>query len=73
MPFATMSINCGGYHPCDELSSTYDTGVQTPRVLDKRGLSILVQPEYRESAAKVRLQSPHQLIDFLTLWPERFA
>lgn len=43
------------------------------RVLDKRGLSILVRPKYRETMAKVWLQPPHQLIEFLNLWAEHFA
>lgn len=43
------------------------------RVLDKRGLSILVRPEYRETMAKVWLRPPHELVEFLALWAERFA
>lgn len=42
-------------------------------VLDKRGLSILVRTEYRETMAKAWLQPPRQLIEFLNLWAERFA
>jgi trehalose-phosphatase len=43
------------------------------RVLSKRGLSILVRSEYRETLASVWLQPPHQLIEFLNLWAERLA
>lgn len=43
------------------------------RTLGKRGLSILVRPEYRETTAKVWLQPPHQLIEFLNLWAQRLA
>ena len=43
------------------------------RVLDKRGLSILVRPECRETMAKVWLQPPHQLVEFLNLWAEHFT
>lgn len=43
------------------------------RVLDKRGISILVRPRYRQTLAKVWLQPPHQLIEFLNLWAERLA
>jgi trehalose-phosphatase len=38
------------------------------RVLDNRGLSVLVRPEYRETRAKVWLKPPHELIDFLERW-----
>ena len=38
------------------------------RVLDDRGLSVLVRPEYRETRAKVWLKPPHELIDFLERW-----
>jgi trehalose 6-phosphate phosphatase len=43
------------------------------RVLNKRGLSILVRSEYRATAADVWLRPPHELIEFLNLWAERFA
>jgi trehalose 6-phosphate phosphatase len=43
------------------------------RVLNKRGLSILVRSEYRPTAAKVWLRPPHELIEFLNLWAECFA
>jgi len=43
------------------------------RVLSKRGLSILVRSEYRETIANVWLRTPHQLIEFLSLWAERLA
>jgi trehalose-phosphatase len=42
------------------------------RVLGKRGLSILVRSEYRETMADVWLRPPHQLIDFLRLWANYF-
>ncbi len=38
------------------------------RVLDDRGLSVLVRPEYRETRAKIWLQPPHELIAFLEQW-----
>ena len=43
------------------------------RVLSKHGLSILVRPEYRATAANVWLRPPHELIEFLNLWAERLA
>jgi trehalose-phosphatase len=43
------------------------------RVLGKRGLSILVRPEYRETKASLWLRPPHELIEFLNLWAERLA
>lgn len=43
------------------------------RVLSKRGLSVLVRPEYRETMAKAWLRPPHELVEFLALWVERFA
>jgi len=43
------------------------------RVLNNRGLSILVRSEYRETTANVWLKPPHQLIEFLNLWAERLA
>lgn len=43
------------------------------RVLGKRGLLVLVRSEHRETMADVWLQPPHELIEFLTLWAERFA
>jgi len=38
------------------------------RVLNGRGLSVLVRSEYRETKAKVWLNPPHELIDFLKKW-----
>lgn len=38
------------------------------RVLQDRGLSVLVRPEYRETRAKIWLQPPHELIAFLEQW-----
>lgn len=43
------------------------------RVLGKRGLLVLVRPEYRETLANVWLRPPHDLIEFLNLWAERLA
>ncbi|HYK37866.1 trehalose-phosphatase [Alloacidobacterium sp.] len=40
------------------------------RVLDRRGLSILVRSEYRTTNAKVWIRPPEELIDFLELWAE---
>ena len=38
------------------------------RVLNGRGLSVLVRSEYRETQARAWLQPPHELIDFLEQW-----
>jgi trehalose 6-phosphate phosphatase len=38
------------------------------RVLDGRGLSILVRGEYRSTLAKVWLKPPQELVDFLERW-----
>ena len=38
------------------------------RVLNGRGLTVLVRSEYRETAAKVWLQPPRELIGFLERW-----
>ncbi len=38
------------------------------RALSGRGLSILVRPEYRETAADLWLQAPHELARFLEAW-----
>lgn len=38
------------------------------RVLDGRGLTVLVRPEYRETRAKVWLKPPQELIGFLEQW-----
>ena len=38
------------------------------RVLEDRGLSVLVRPEYRETRAKIWLKPPHELIDFFEQW-----
>jgi trehalose 6-phosphate phosphatase len=43
------------------------------RVLSKRGLSIMVRSEYRETMADVWLRPPHELIEFLDLWAERLV
>ena len=43
------------------------------RVLSKRGLSVLVRPEYRATMANVWLQPPHELTEFLNLWAEHLA
>lgn len=43
------------------------------RVLSKRGLSILVRSEYRETVANVWLRPPHELIELLNLWAARLA
>lgn len=43
------------------------------RALGKRGLSILVRSEYRETEADLWLRPPHELIEFLNLWAERLA
>jgi len=36
--------------------------------LQGRGVSILVRPTWRETAAKYWLQPPDELLDFLGLW-----
>ena len=38
------------------------------RVLNSRGLSVLVRPEYRETYARVWLRPPEELISFLERW-----
>jgi trehalose-phosphatase len=38
--------------------------------LGTRGLSVLVRPEWRKTAAQLWLQPPHELLNFLTLWME---
>ena len=38
------------------------------RVLNDRGLSILVRPEYRETRAEAWLKPPHELIEFFAQW-----
>lgn len=43
------------------------------RILSKRGLSILVRSEYRETMANVWIRPPHELIEFLNLWAEHLA
>lgn len=43
------------------------------RVLGDRGLLVLVRPEYRKTMANVWLQPPHELIEFLNIWADRFA
>jgi trehalose 6-phosphate phosphatase len=40
------------------------------RVLNGRGLSVLVRPEYRITNANAWLQPPQELIDFLKLWSD---
>ncbi len=40
------------------------------RVLNGRGLSVLVRPEYRTTAANAWLRPPQELIDFLELWSD---
>jgi len=41
------------------------------RVLNGRGLTVLVRPEYRETAAQVWLKPPHELIAFFEEWLSR--
>ncbi|HEX3471800.1 MAG TPA: trehalose-phosphatase [Silvibacterium sp.] len=41
------------------------------RVLNGRGLTVLVRPEHRETLAKVWLRPPHELIGFLEQWLSR--
>ncbi len=43
------------------------------RVLEDRGLSVLVRPEYRETRANVWLKPPDELIGFLELWLSRIS
>ena len=43
------------------------------RVLEDRGLSVLVRPEYRETRANVWLKPPDELIGFLELWLGRIS
>jgi len=43
------------------------------RALSKRGLSILVRSEYRETMANVWLRPPYELMEFLNLWAERLT
>jgi trehalose 6-phosphate phosphatase len=38
------------------------------RVINGRGLSVLVRPQWRETAAQLWLQPPEELLDFLTQW-----
>lgn len=38
------------------------------KALDDRGLSVLVRPEYRKTAAKAWIKPPHELIAFLEQW-----
>ena len=38
------------------------------RVLNGRGLTVLVRPEYRQTAAQVWLKPPHELVGFLEQW-----
>ena len=38
------------------------------RVLEYRGLSVLVRPEYRKTRAKAWLKPPHELIHFFEQW-----
>jgi trehalose 6-phosphate phosphatase len=38
------------------------------RVINGRGLSVLVRPRWRETAAQSWLRPPQQLLDFLTQW-----
>lgn len=40
------------------------------RVLNGRGLSVLVRPEYRKTTADAWLRPPLELIDFLELWSD---
>ncbi len=43
------------------------------RVLNGRGLTVLVRPEYRETVAQVWLKPPHELIGFLEEWLRRIS
>jgi len=38
------------------------------RVMNGRGLSVLVRTKWRETAARLWLQPPEELLDFLTQW-----
>jgi trehalose-phosphatase len=38
------------------------------RALNGRGLTVLVRPEYRQTAAQVWLKPPHELVGFLEQW-----
>ena len=40
------------------------------RAMNGRGLSVLVRPQWRETAAQLWLQPPEELLDFLTQWLE---
>jgi trehalose 6-phosphate phosphatase len=40
------------------------------RALEGKGLSVLVRPEFRPTAADVWLQPPEELIEFLTSWAD---
>lgn len=40
------------------------------QAIDGRGLSVLVRPQWRETAAQLWLQPPEELLDFLTQWLE---
>lgn len=40
------------------------------RAINGRGLSVLVRPQWRETAAQLWLQPPEELLDFLTQWLE---
>ncbi len=43
------------------------------RVLNGRGLTVLVRPEYRDTLARVWLCPPHELIGFLEQWLSRVS
>ena len=43
------------------------------RAIEGRGLAILVRPRWRQTAAKLWLKPPHELLDFLKLWLEMRA
>jgi trehalose-phosphatase len=43
------------------------------RAIRGRGLSVLVRPRWRPTAAQLWLKPPEELIDFLTLWLEAVA
>jgi trehalose-phosphatase len=40
------------------------------RVIRGRGLSVLVRPRWRQTAAQLWIKPPEELISFLTLWLE---
>jgi trehalose 6-phosphate phosphatase len=44
------------------------TDEQAFRVLEGRGLRVLVRPEWRETAADIWLKPPEELLDFLNRW-----